>query len=126
MQQVQYGIVQETSLSGGTDSTPLGDKRRILWYRMYVRNADNQTKNVPRAQPSRQTRIGRQAIDNCKPDNQACAWNDTGARSGSKHVDTGCNAHPKYPKLGLNLRDRMVTTVKAGGEMSVDPTIFYK
>ena len=93
-----------------------------MWYRMYVENADNQTNNVPRAQPCRQTLIRRQAIDNRRPGNQSYAWNDTGARSGSTLIDTGCNAPPKYPKLGLNLHDRMMTTRKVGGEMSEGPT----
>ena len=81
----------------------------------------NQTNNVPRAQPCRQTLIRRHAIDNRRPGNQSYAWNDTGARSGSTLIDTGCNAPPKYPKLGLNLHDRMMDRSSCAAWISPSP-----
>ena len=39
------------------------------------------------------------------------------ARSGWTPLDTGCNAHPMYPKLELKLPDQMGTARRAGGKM---------
>ncbi len=43
--------------------------------------------------------------------------NNMRARSGSTPLDTGCNAHPKDPKLDLKLPDQMGTARRAGGNM---------